>query len=88
MTDSKGVKLTVQEAMSEDIGRNTGILPWRVIDRLNVSGRDVIAYLDQRTSFIHIDGYMRHATGIGEAVKFQVASGRTTREVDALEQFV
>jgi hypothetical protein len=40
MTDSKGVKLTGQEAVSEDIGRNIAILPWQVIDRVSLSGGD------------------------------------------------
>jgi hypothetical protein len=39
MTDNNGVNLTVQEAVSnEDVGhRNIAILPWQVIDRLNLS---------------------------------------------------
>jgi hypothetical protein len=41
MTDNKGVKLTVQEAVSEGIVRNIAILPWRVIDRLNLSSGDM-----------------------------------------------
>ncbi|MGA2162441.1 MAG: hypothetical protein ABSG28_09670 [Methanoregula sp.] len=68
MTDNKGVKLTVQEALNnEGAGRrHSATLPWRVIDRLNLSGGDVIAiedlnttcaiaYSSQRTEFIHID---------------------------------
>jgi hypothetical protein len=39
MTDSKTVKLTVQEAINEaDVGRNIALIPWRVIDSLNLSG--------------------------------------------------
>ncbi len=42
MTDSKGVKLTVKEAVSnEEVGRNIALLPWQVIDRLNLSGEGV-----------------------------------------------
>ncbi|MGB8219853.1 MAG: hypothetical protein WCE46_05660 [Methanoregula sp.] len=41
ITDSKTVKLTVQEAINEaDIGRNIALLPWQVIDRLSLSGGD------------------------------------------------
>ncbi|HVP95515.1 hypothetical protein [Methanoregula sp.] len=76
MTDSKGVKLTVEGLSNEYPGRNIAILPWRVIDRLNVSGGDVIeieglnktyaiANPGQRTSFIHIDGETRRAAGVG-----------------------
>ena len=110
MTDNKGVKLTVQEAVSnEDIGRNIAILPWQVIDRLNLSSSDVIeieglnktyaiAYPDQRTGYIHIDGYTRRAAGVGigetvtireisvkdaKTVEFQVTQGRSTIEADA-----
>ena len=40
-TDSKTLKLTEQEAINEaDIGRNIAILPWQVIDNLNLSGGD------------------------------------------------
>jgi len=38
-TDSKTVKLTVQEAIN-DVGRIIAILPWRVIDRLSLSGEE------------------------------------------------
>ncbi len=41
MTDSTGMKLTEQEAVNEDIVRNIAILPWQVIDRLNLSGGDM-----------------------------------------------
>jgi len=71
MTDNNGVKLTVQEALSnEDVSRNM-ILPWRVIDRLNLPG-----------------GYTRRSAGvgIGETAGFQVTSGRSVIEADALAQ--
>ena len=110
MTDNKGVKLTVQEAVSnEDVGRNIAILRWRVIDRLNLSSGEVIeieglhktyaiAYPDQRTQFIHIDGYTHRAAGVGigktvtireasikdaKTVEFQVTQGRSAIEADA-----
>jgi transitional endoplasmic reticulum ATPase len=96
MTDNKGVKLTVQEAVSnEDVGRNIAILPWRVIDRLNLSSGDVIeieglnktfaiAYPDQRTQFIHIDGHTRRAAGvcIGETVTIREASIKDAKTVE------
>ena len=41
ITDSNTVKLTVQEAINEaEFGRNRAIHPWRVIDRLSLSGGD------------------------------------------------
>jgi len=110
MTDNKSVKQTVHEAVSnEDVGRNIAILPWRVIDRLNLSSGDVIeieglnknyaiAYPDQRTGYIHIDGYTRRAAGVGigetvtiretgvkdaKTVGFQVTQGRSAIEADA-----
>jgi hypothetical protein len=91
MTDSNDVKLTVREAVNnDDVRRKSAILPWRVIGRLNVPGGDAIgiegldetcalAYPDQRTRFIHIDGYTRRAAGvgIGETAGFQVTPGHT-----------
>ncbi|MFA6363879.1 hypothetical protein [Methanoregula sp.] len=78
MTDNKGIKLTVQEALNnEDAGRRTiATLPWRVIDRLNLSGGDVIgregqnktcaiAYPSPSTEFIPIEEYTRPAAGEG-----------------------
>jgi transitional endoplasmic reticulum ATPase len=115
MTDSKTVKLTVQEAINEaDVGRNIAILPWRVIDRLNLSSGDVIeieglhktyaiAYPDQRTEFIHIDGYTRRAAGVGigetvtiheatikdaKTVEFQVTQGRTAVDANAVAELL
>jgi len=115
MTDTKGVKLTVQEAVSEeDVGRNIAILPWRVIDRLSLSSGDVIeieglnktyavAYPDQRTEFIHIDGYTRRAAGVGigetvtireasvrdaKTVEFQVSQGRTAVDANAVAELL
>jgi len=42
ITDTKGVKLTVQEALiNENVGRDLATLPWRVIDRLHMSGGDM-----------------------------------------------
>lgn len=100
----------MQEAVSnENVGRNIAILPWRVIDWLNLSSGDVIeieglnktyaiAYPDQRTQFIHIDGYTRRAAGVGigetitiweasikdaKTVEFQVIQGRSAIEADA-----
>ena len=66
----------VQEVNNEDVGRNSAILPLQVIRRLDLSGEDVIgiegqkktctiAFLDQRTGYIDIDGYTRHAAGVG-----------------------
>jgi transitional endoplasmic reticulum ATPase len=115
MTDPKGVKLTVQEAINEaDVGRNIAILPWRVIDRLNLSSGDVIeieglnktyaiAYPDQRTEFIHIDGYTRRAAGVGigetvtvreasvkdaKTVEFQVTQGRSAVDANAVAELL
>ena len=115
MTDSKGVKLTVQEAINEaDVGRNIAILPWRVIDRLNLSSGDVIeieglnktyavAYPDQRTEYLHIDGYTRRAAGVGigetvtvreasvkdaKTVEFQVTQGRSAVDAGALAELL
>ncbi|HNX18469.1 MAG TPA: CDC48 family AAA ATPase [Methanoregula sp.] len=96
MTDNKGVKLTVQEALSnEDVGRNIAILPWRVIDRLNLSSGDVIeieglnktyaiAYPSQRTEYIHIDGYTRRSAGvgIGETVTIREATVKDAKSVE------
>jgi hypothetical protein len=95
MTDNKGVKLTVQETVSnEDVGRNIAILPWRVTDRLNLSSGDVIgieglnktyaiAYPDQGTQFIHIDEYNRRfaGVGIGETITIGEASIRDAKTV-------
>ena len=40
MTDSTDVKLTVRKAVNEgNPGRSIALLPWRVIDRLNVPGK-------------------------------------------------
>jgi transitional endoplasmic reticulum ATPase len=94
MTDNKSVKLTVQEAVSnEDVGRNIAILPWRVIDRLNLSSGDVIgieglnktyaiAYPDQRTQFTHIDGYNRRVAGIGETITIWEASIKDAKPIE------
>jgi transitional endoplasmic reticulum ATPase len=114
MTDTKSVKLTVQEALSnENVCRNITELPWRVIDRLNLSSGDVIeikglnktyaiAYPDQRTGYIHIDGYTRRSAGVGigetvtiretsvkdaKTVEFQITQGRSAIEADTLTQF-
>ncbi|MCX6692458.1 MAG: hypothetical protein NTW33_10555 [Methanoregula sp.] len=109
-TDNNGVKLTVvQEVNNEDVGRNSAILPLQVIRRLDLFGEDVIgiegqkktctiAFLDQRTGYIDIDGYTRHAAGVGigemvtirearvkdaKTVEFQVMQGRSAIEADA-----
>jgi len=67
MTDSTDVKLTVREAVNK---ANAGrvILLWQVIEQLSLPGEDAtgiddpdktcaVAYPDQQTEFIPVDGY-------------------------------
>jgi hypothetical protein len=67
MTDSTDVKLTVREAVNKaDAGR--AILLWQVMEQLSLPEGDAtgiddtnetcaVAYPDQQTEFIPVDGY-------------------------------